>query len=378
MKCYAQYSGNPITSSLQELIDLPDSTAAKKRYYEEDSQQLLKNASLTENAIVDTIKVFDRTEGGLDYKELLPDIVSTIALYGASVEEFFQFRFREKNHVGRMSYTCDKERFSLFRSFYDFDRYEQVRNKWNQYKALKEYFGRDCIYLDQSEDCTPFSMFREFAMHHPRMIQKPVRAYGGHGVRVIEAPGDEFAQRELYRALLKDAPEGCVLDEPIIQGEETAKFHPTSVNTVRLIAARDLSDRNHFFQALFRMGRGKGIVDNSNEAIRAMLDTESGYVYTGGADSYGNHYIVHPDTGIVIPGFHLPEWEEALAIADNVMQKLSSYARFIGFDFAYSTTGWKIIEINSFPQLVTQQIIMNKGSKQIILGILKDCGCFVD
>ncbi|MBD5505011.1 MAG: hypothetical protein HDR09_15100 [Lachnospiraceae bacterium] len=200
-------------------------------------------------------------------------------------------------------------------------------------------------------------------------VFKPLRASCGEGIRKIEV-SKETDVEALYKGLCAEG--GGMADELIRQDEILAKFHPQSANTVRLITLRDRQGRDHFVQSMFRMGQRGSFVDNNSGAIRARIDESNGYVFTCGYDSYGNRYILHPDSGEVIPGFRIPAWEELLDLAGRVMDEISSYARFIGFDLALTAHGWTVIEVNPFPQLVVQQIITGQGIRQDMLRLANE------
>lgn len=214
-----------------------------------------------------------------------------------------------------------------------------------------------------------YEAFREFIDGKSEFVFKPLRSSCGEGIRRIELLQETDVQ-ELYRSLCR---EGGMLDELICQEEILAKFHPWSANTVRLIALRDGRGKDHFIQSMFRMGQKGSFVDNDSGAIRARIDESNGYVFTRGFDSYGNEYILHPDSGEVIPGFRIPAWEELLGLAGEVMDEISSYARFIGFDLALTEHGWTVVEVNPFPQLVIQQIITGQGIRNEMLKLANEC-----
>lgn len=54
------------------------------------------------------------------------------------------------------------------------------------------------------------------------------------------------------------------------------------------------------------------------------------------------------------------------------MDEISSYARFIGFDLAFTEHGWTVIEVNPFPQLVIQQIITGQGIRKEMLRLANE------
>ncbi len=303
--------------------------------------------------------------------EMEEDFLAASTIYGVTALEYFQFEFWGRNDAGRREFIADAERLILFRRFYDFSRYEIVRNKWLQYKFLKKYFKRDCILIDaNSSESADFDFFLGFIQEGKDYIFKPTRCSCGEGVRKIRiAAKEEDCIRKIYEKLRQD---GGIFEPYVAQVPELAKFHQQSVNTVRLIVLQDDLGENHYLRSLFRMGKGDLIVDNSESALRALMDPATGIVSSPGVDSYGNSYSIHPDTGEQIVGFVVPRYEELLQVADEIMEVLSDIARYIGFDFALTEKGWIILEVNPFPQLIMQQFIPRTGYKREVLELLEN------
>ncbi len=375
MKYYAEYELNKASFSkgtlreeyLRKLMADPDSFEIKEAYYRDQSGNMdQKEKDQFDAALSDFRNCYEKSET----EQVEADIFACMALYGIAPEEYFQFKFYEKNDRGRCTFMCDKERFALFRPFYDFDRYERIRNKWLQYQELGQYYGRDLVYPDpeSADQAAEYDKFLKFLSAHPVFLWKPVRGNCGAGIRRINSA--DFDKETLFRSLIT---EDGVMDELIRQEDSVASFHPGSVNTVRLIAIRSPKGKNYYTQSLFRMACGDGIVDNDKYALRARIDETSGHVMSRASDSFGNKYVLHPDTKLAIVGFHIPRWDELLSLADEIMERMSDIARFIGFDMALTPKGWVVVEVNPFPQLVTQQIIMGEGIKQEIERILAEC-----
>lgn len=360
------------SEAVRRMLEAPDSFDAKQEFYDrfadrkkEEETELWSNMDLA----------FGQYAPGLDNearRRTEVDIYASCELYGIVPEEYFQFRFYWKNDRGRNEYMGDKERFVVFRQCYNFDEYEKIRNKWLMYQQLRRYFGRNCLLISGGGQNrrSEYESFCEFIEGKKEFVLKPLRSSCGEGIRKIELPKGIDVEG-LYNNLCDDG--GGMCDELIRQVDVTAKFHPQSANTVRLIALRDRQGKDHFIQSLFRMGQRGGFVDNNSSAIRARIDETNGYVFTRGFDAYGNEYILHPDSGEVIPGFRIPAWEELLNLAGEVMDEISSYARFIGFDLALTEHGWVVVEINPFPQLVIQQIITGQGVRKEMLKLANEC-----
>lgn len=356
--------------AVMAMLAEPDSFELKQNFYNRFADRDREEARFWNNMD----QALERFAPRLDVESktrLETDIYASCEMYGIAPEEYFQFQFYWKNDQGRNQYMGDKERFVVFRSCYNFDEYEKIRNKWQMYQQIGQFFGRRCFLIEEGghDSDSSYEAFCEFIGDKTEFVFKPLRSSCGEGIRRIEVPkGTDL--KALYQSLRM---EGGMADELIRQDASLAKFHPQSANGVRLITLRDRQGKDHFVQSMFRMGQQGSFVDNNSGAIRARIDESNGYVYTCGYDSYGNKYIVHPDSREVIPGFRIPAWEELLGVAGGVMDEISSYARFIGFDFALTAQGWAVIEVNPFPQMVVQQIITGQGIRQDMLRLANEC-----
>lgn len=356
------------------MLESPDSFEAKEKFYDRFADREKENDKFW-NQMDRAFARFAPTLDEAQRRRMEIDVYACCEMYGVAPEEYFQFQFYWKNDAGRNQYMGDEERFVIFRPCYDFEEYEKIRNKWLMYQQIGKYFGRKCFLVGKIEgggvECnSEQEAFCTFLEGRTEFVFKPLRSSCGEGIRRIEVPkGTDL--KALYQSLRAEG--GGMVDEVIRQDQSLAKFHPQSANGVRLIMLRDRQGRDHFVQSMFRMGQKDSFVDNNSNAIRARIDESNGYVYTCGYDSYGEKYILHPDSREVIPGFRIPAWEELLDLAASVMDEVSSYARFIGFDFALTKDGWTVIEINPFPQMVVQQIITGQGIRREMLRLANEC-----
>lgn len=82
------------------------------------------------------------------------------------------------------------------------------------------------------------------------------------------------------------------------------------------------------------------------------MDTNTGIVYTAGFDESENRYVVHPDSGTVIPGFQIPRWDEAKQLAIGLAQVTNN--RYTGWDLALTDEGWVMVEGNDCGEFIMQ------------------------
>lgn len=59
----------------------------------------------------------------------------------------------------------------------------------------------------------------------------------------------------------------------------------------------------------------------------------------------GEHFNIHPDTGIQIVGYNLPKWNEAVSMIYDMAMNIKG-TTLASWDIAYSDRGWVMIEAN--------------------------------
>lgn len=131
-----------------------------------------------------------------------------------------------------------------------------------------------------------------------------------------------------------------------------ASLHPKSLNTVRIPTIR-YDDRVEIIHPFLRMGRGDAVVDNAGAGgIMGNVDVTTGVVYAA-SDELGRAYTQHPDTGVELIGFVIPQWKEAVEQVKEMAMVLPS-VRYVGWDMALTKSGWVMIEGNDKGQFIFQ------------------------
>lgn len=177
-------------------------------------------------------------------------------------------------------------------------------------------------------------------------IAKPIEGDRGRGVFKIPRQDSKTDIEKLY---IKCRQDNILLEECIHTHSSIEAFHPSSLNTIRVVTVSN-EQESVIFGALLRMGAGESIVDNTHAGgIFASIDVVSGVIDTDGIDSFGKHYRCHPDTGLQIKGFQIPYWDrivETCKQASHVMPK----TLFAGWDICVHEDGRiELIEGNHAP-----------------------------
>ena len=157
----------------------------------------------------------------------------------------------------------------------------------------------------------------------------------------------------------------CVVEELIIQAHEIAQFHPESVNTMRIVAYRASAEETLIQWCFLRMGMGGSHTDNmSSGGLSALVDPATGIIYTTGRDWLGKTHLFHPDTGVQLVGFQIPEWDVLMGLVKEISNVIPE-VKLVGWDFAYSEKGWTFVEGNARPQCVSAQITEYNGKRHL-------------
>lgn len=239
----------------------------------------------------------------------------------------------KKEMLPKMELTLFHEKYNPKRDIHI------VGNKYECYERFKEYYGRECMLV---KDPTKIGNdFEEFAKKHNKFIIKPLFKDSGVGVEV-------FTYGE---SKVPDYP--FIAEELIIQSDALAKFHPQSVNTLRLNTIR-CKDSIVVWQCILRYGQGANVVDNAHFGGCFSVIDDKGYAIAAG-DVKRHKFKVHPDTGVALTGFKVPDWEQACEIVRNLATMVDGL-RYIGWDLAHTDKGWILVEANTEPGILPPMV----------------------
>lgn len=300
-------------------------------------------------------------------RALRRDMIRCLLKYGSYYNEYFLYDFEGKDDAYRASFITEGIRMSFYPRMNSAKNTNMLENKYLTYKKFREMFKREVICIRKHSECTPEALtsFRTFADRHPEYIVKPLYAAFGRGVQ-LDACSNYASPEEAYAQYQE---RGVVLEERIEQGEGMAVIHPQSVNTLRIPTAVIRGDSGEpevrLFNPTLRVGMHGSIIDNfSAGGISALIDPESGVIFTDGADKKGHRYETHPDTGVCFRGFQIPEWEQAVSMVKQAALMVPGN-HYCGWDLALTRThGWCMVEANCTAQMSGMQLVTRTGRRQ--------------
>ncbi|HLP09547.1 MAG TPA: sugar-transfer associated ATP-grasp domain-containing protein [Opitutaceae bacterium] len=294
----------------------------------------------------------------------LADFHRCHALFGADKFDYVLFRFRHRSDAEKAGFITDHLRHDYYRRLNRLENKPIFKNKDETYRHFGAFFRREVLFI---RDAADWLQLRAFAARHPQFICKPRDAACGQGIRLAQAAEVDTAAK--FEALLARYAGGMVVEELIRQAPEMAAFHPSSVNTIRIITL-NLGANPVLYNPMLRTGSGGAIVDNGGAGgILAAIDVATGEIVTHGQNREGIVFTHHPDTGVAYRGRRIPRWSELLALAQSLCQIVPTN-RYTGWDFALAEHGWVLVEANDRAQFLGHQTVTGRGCRHEFEAIL--------
>lgn len=182
---------------------------------------------------------------------------------------------------------------------------------------------------------------------YPDLCVKPISDGGGRGVFFIKK--GEYAR---FLPILQQSE--YYINNKLVNESYSELIFPGSLNTIRVAFYRNLSNENVIISMAHRFGtkESNGVDNNGQGGIACSLDIETGKISRGyivkSKTNVGWHSH-HVDTNHPLEGFIIPDWPEKLKHIRKIVDSLY-FLDIAGIDFAATSTGLKVLEINSLPQ----------------------------
>lgn len=297
-------------------------------------------------------------------RKQIEDMVRMERKYGFTPSEYLNYRFKDKTEKARLDFVADWVHLGYACALNDPKNNLLFDNKWLTYNRFKKYYKRELLLCD---DNTSFSTFLSFIRKNKVFFCKPVSLSCGKGARIINVSNYPDSKK-LYTDLLENYNHQLLMEELIVQSPLLAKFHPNSVNTLRIPTIR-LDNGVSIVHPQLRMGQHGSIVDNAGAGgIKGAIDPDTGVILSA-VDNLGHVFSIHPDSGVKIVGTQIPYWEDAKKLVIELAYVVPEN-RYTGWDLALTDNGWIMVEANRRAQFGFQ-MSLQKGFRQEINGFLE-------
>lgn len=239
-----------------------------------------------------------------------------------------------------------------------------LNNKVQFLRTFSDFVYRKWLYV-------PESSLEELAllMSSHDCIVKPISGHSGFGVTKVVRQ-DDADWNSLYRQYRE---QGALVEECVSASSELQRFHPASLNTIRVVSVSK-GDDVRFLGAILRMGAHNSCIDNTHAGgVFAQIDLHSGMIISEGVDISGNRYAVHPDTNIPIKGTLIHHWDQVIETCRQASQVLPEMC-FAGWDIClYEGGKVELIEANIAPHFDGgMQVPLRRGVRHEVQSALSE------
>lgn len=236
--------------------------------------------------------------------------------------------------------------------------YEQIFSRSIRVPVNYAYIQNKKIY-PLGDDTVNETTLLDFIKEKKRVMLKLNNSGGGKGIHVISCENENFfVDDKSYTALdllsFVIGSHDSILSEYIYQGEWGNSLFPKTVNTTRIVVAREKNATEYkIVGAVQRIGREASIpVDNADAGgLVAEIDLETGVLSNAASrvnkDGTNMEFMDnHPDTGAPITGKQVPRWEELKQQMLSLAYQYP-YINFFAWDLVVLDDGLCALEVNA-------------------------------
>lgn len=191
------------------------------------------------------------------------------------------------------------------------------------------------------------------------LIKPSVDSGNGRNIKQGTSKSEKFIVNGVETTLTNLAKfyaSGFIVQEKITsQNNIIAQFHPSSLNTFRVITLR-LNNKIYVISNRLKFGTRGSILDNY-KGVWCGVDN-SGLIHTNGINWNFQRFITHPDTDIRFKGTKIPEIKKILEFTRRLHKRVISMD-LVSWDIGYSALNKPIfIECNvKFQGVTTSQVV---------------------
>lgn len=185
------------------------------------------------------------------------------------------------------------------------------------------------------------------------LFLKPIDSYQGKGYMKLQATDikegclvdGHFIKWEELKDRFEDGP--LIVEELVRGHSRLSAFHPSSLNTLRIVTMYTPGGKIEVLFSLFRMGAGSSSIDNwCSGGLCVKINSDGKLVNRGFFEDLSKGACErHPDTGISFAGFQVPFYKESVELALKAHYECPQMFS-VGWDIAVTEKGPLVQEGN--------------------------------
>lgn len=232
-------------------------------------------------------------------------------------------------------------------------------------KKFSKYIRRKYVFASSNTTQNQIAV-RDLLAGHDAIV-KPHDGSLGAGIYKLRKIDAESTTDSKIEQICKDR---CLVEECIVGCDEIQRFHPESLNTIRVVTAFDGKDYSVFY-SFIRMGSGKAVVDNAHAGgFVCPIDVATGRIKSDAfkVGEAGNIEF-HPDSNQRFKGFQIPKWNAICKECTEAHHLVD--IPFVGWDVCINQNNEvEFIEGNHAPDMDVCQSLPNSGLRDEFLQII--------
>jgi hypothetical protein len=306
-------------------------------------------------------------ESGRSYLSIILQFIKLRKRIGLEFNEYYYYEFDKQNYEFLETYLSTDEKFKYLGLLNPKKYYIIARNKYFSHLLLASHniskadliFYFDPFIKNDGILCNSEDSIYEKLKSIDDFVLKPTEGSQGVGVmvfkRIFKDKNELFFEKYNGEVIpvhnyVKNKPLIC--EKKIVQSESINQINPTSINTIRCRTLLYPDGKSVVMHAYMRIGRINSCTDNAGMGgnVNGLIDIETGMItQVIRFDGFRKKYFIkeHPDTGFVIEGFRIPNWDFIKSTMIEFQKKITIF-KAIGWDVAVTDQGPVIVEMNDF------------------------------
>ena len=190
--------------------------------------------------------------------------------------------------------------------------------------------------------------------YHSVILKPTIDSDSGHNVCLFKkAENNVFHNiqnnKKLNFDLLKSAGNNWILQECLEQHSYMSMFNTTSVNTLRVLVYRSVTDNKpKVLNSIMRIGQKGSYLDNAHAGGLFVGISKDGKVNNFLCDQYGNKYKEFNDINFKNSEYQIPNYDKVIKFAEYISNTIT-HLRLLSLDIMIDKNGIpRLIEFNVY------------------------------
>lgn len=300
------------------------------------------------------------------YVFIWSDIVKSVFKYNIGIMDYFIFRFFDKSPAERDEWGGTGFMYEYHLKMNPKDTRHLLADKIDFYIAYTPFvMHANCTLEDLKLNNS--KAIQVLKNTKGKIVVKDALGQCGWDVEVLKS--NNYTRESLIQYMT--AKKFNLAEEFIQQHPDLAKISSTGLNTIRIITQLNKKNEVEILGARLRISVNSHVDNLASGNIAAPVNLETGKVYGVGvySDITKEDVTVHPVTGVTIPGFQIPLWDQAIEMVKKAALHRPEN-RSIGWDVAITENGPELIEGNHNWCKILWQLPVKQGLKKTLFQYL--------